>query len=112
VTQILLVYLAYGGLRLILLGLQRCVQTHNRLVAGSSPAGPTIPFGHVGPHFQTQRTAPAAPSMVCCAAGCFSFQVISSTSSMPQSRQTQAHSREAVESRMRPASRGMRAAMV
>jgi len=33
--------MAYAGLPLILLGLQRCLQTHNPLVAGSSPARPT-----------------------------------------------------------------------
>src|SRR5690606_36892890 len=106
------------------------------------PAGPTIPFGHVGPHWtnpaaqscasrnpagilldspsplvngshlQTQRTATAAPSMRCCAAACLGFQAISSTSTMPPRRQTQPRWREAGESRRRPASRGMRAAMV
>src|SRR5690606_40621301 len=30
---------------------RRSSDLHNRLVAGSSPAGPTIPFGHVGPHW-------------------------------------------------------------
>src|SRR5690554_566322 len=78
---------------------------------GWHSAGLTI---SVGQRISSPNSAhgPGRPFDGLLRSGLFQFQVISSTSSMPQSRQTQAHSREAVESRMRPASRGMRAAMV
>src|SRR5690606_24015610 len=50
---VLSTYFDYGCIRVIFLGLAFQPQTHNRLVAGSRPAGPTLPFGHVGPVLRT-----------------------------------------------------------